>query len=51
MPLTPEQIKERLRAGGNPSIFEQQVLNYIEKLEVTLKEAVNELHDLRNGNS
>jgi hypothetical protein len=33
MPMTPEEIKERLRANGNPSVFEEQVLKYIEKLE------------------
>lgn len=33
MKLTPDEIKERLRANGNPSIFEEQVLRYIEKLE------------------
>lgn len=44
MKLTPEEIKERLRAGGNPSIFEEQVLNYIEQLETRIKRQEESVH-------
>jgi hypothetical protein len=47
MKLTPDEIKERLRAGGNPSIFEEQVLKYIEQLEQEVSDLEDRYEDLR----
>lgn len=41
--MTIDEIKERLRANGNPSIFEEHVLDYIEELELRITALHKEL--------
>lgn len=41
--MTINEIKERLRANGNPSLFEEAVLDYIEELELRVKTLHKEL--------